>query len=235
MVGRARRVPFLVDIRRFDRYDLAFEVALGPRPLRPFLRRQTESVGVGAGDTPLVGDALRALELRRLLVQIAVPLRDRTSEVGARGRAERHAAHRFHATRERRVDDARFHEGRGEVRRLLRRTTLTVDGRRRDFERQPGEQPCGARDVEGLFANLAHAPADDLTNLEGIDARPRDHGLLGRGEELGWMHGREASVAAPERRSRRLDDDNVLIGECCHAVPHSSKRLDGQFEDWLDG
>src|SRR5205823_1697393 len=75
---------------------------------------------------------------------------------------------------ERHVDDARAHHGGSEVGRLLRRTALTVDGRRRDFERQAGGEPRRARDVERLLADLADASTDDLSDVSRVDARPFD-------------------------------------------------------------
>ena len=69
--------------RRVDRYDLTLEAAFGPRLLGAFLRQQTEAVAVVAGDAPLVGDALGALELRGQLVVLHVRLRGRPAEVAA--------------------------------------------------------------------------------------------------------------------------------------------------------
>ena len=75
VMRRAGRLAVLVDVGRVDRHDLALEAALGPRPLRALLRLEAELVAVGAGDAPLVGDALGAFELRRQLVVLAVRLR----------------------------------------------------------------------------------------------------------------------------------------------------------------
>ena len=107
------------------------------------------------------------------------------------------------------------HRGR-EVRRLLRRAALAVDGRRRDLEREPGAQPRGAGDVERLLADLAHAAADDLADLERVDAGPLDRGPLHEAEQVGGVHGGERAVAAPERRAHGLDDDDVVVAEFGH-------------------
>ena len=177
------------------------------------LRLETELVGVGAGDAPLVGDALRALELRRELVVLAVRGGGRAAEVAAGRRAERDAAHRLDAARQRDVDHARLHERGREVGGLLRRSALRVDGAARDLEREAGAQPRVPRDVERLLADLAHAAADHLADEAGIDAGPLDHGALHGREQIDGVHGRQAAVAAPERRAGGFDDDDVLVGD----------------------
>ena len=74
---------------------------------------QAELVGVGAGDAPLVGDALGALELRRALVAAEVALGDRPADAQLLGdvRADRDPAHRLDAAGDRDVDDARPRRG----------------------------------------------------------------------------------------------------------------------------
>ena len=92
---------------------------------------QPERVGVVAGDAPLVGDALGALELRRHLVAAEVGL----AGSGCRGRApwrvgaDRDPAHRLDAAGDGDVDDAR--RRRATTARLVacwRRPALGVDG-----------------------------------------------------------------------------------------------------------
>ena len=63
----------------------------------------------------------------------------------------------------------------------------------------PADEPRGAGDVERLLADLAHAAADELADLVGIDPRPLDRRDLHPTEEVGGVDGREAAVAAPER------------------------------------
>ena len=88
VVRRARRLAFLVDVGRVDREHLAFEATLGPRPLRALLRLEPERVGVGAGDAPLLGDALGAFELRSSARSA------RGTRVGWAGRSRRAPRHR---------------------------------------------------------------------------------------------------------------------------------------------
>ena len=45
---------------------------------------------------------------------------------------------------------------------------------------------------------------------------PFDRGALHEAEQIGRMHGGQAAVAAPERRSHRLDDDDVVVAELGH-------------------
>jgi hypothetical protein len=144
---------------------------------------------------------------------LEVRLGCRAPELSANRSTERDTAHRLDAARERDVDHARAHHGRGEVRRLLRRTALTVDGRRRDFERQTRRKPRGARDVERLLTDLADASSDDLSDVSRVDAGPFDRRSLYGGEQLGGMHRGEARIAAAERRSHCFDDDDVVVGE----------------------
>ena len=145
VVRRAGGLAVVVDVGRVDRHDLALEAALGPRPLRALLRLEAERVAVGAGDAPLVGDALRALELRRELVVREVRLR-----VG-RPKSPRTAA----PSGTRLIDSTpqpsatsttpRLHQRGREVGGLLRRAALAVDGGARDLERQAGARAtrCG--------------------------------------------------------------------------------------------
>src|SRR5690606_2612618 len=107
-VGRAGRVAVLVEIGGLDGDVLAGVAVFLPRPLRTLLRGEPERVGVLAGDAPLVGDALGALELRGHLVLLEVGLGDRDAEAErlVAGRADRYPAHRLDTVGEREVDDA---------------------------------------------------------------------------------------------------------------------------------
>ena len=87
--------------------------------------------------------------------------------------AHRHAAHQLDTTRDRSVDDARRDHRVREVGGLLRRTTLRVDRRRRDFHRQARGEPRVAGHVHRLHPDLAHAPAHDLADLARIHTRAR--------------------------------------------------------------
>src|SRR5207344_2849477 len=64
VVGGARRLAVLAEVGGVERQHLALEAAFGPRPPGALLRSEAERVAVGAGDAPLVRDALRAFELR---------------------------------------------------------------------------------------------------------------------------------------------------------------------------
>ena len=157
----------------------------GPRP-RPRCARccdcETEPVAVVAGDAPLVGDAFGALELRRQLVVLACT----TSASGGRSRPappRRAAPAHIDSTPQTSATSTTpaFTSVGREVRRLLRRAALRSRRCGRDREREARAEPRGARDVERLLADLAHAAADDLTDERGIDARPFDRGLLHTG------------------------------------------------------
>ena len=174
----------------------------GLRPTRrrgAVLRLLAERVELVAGDAELLGDPLGALELRGVLVVLPVLLVDRLADerVLRDARAHRHRAHHLDAARHGDVDHAGRDQGGRDVRRLLRRAALGVDGRRRRFEREAGLQPRGAGDVGGLHADLPDATADDLADLGGIDAGPIDQPALHLGEQVGRVHRRQPPVAPP--------------------------------------
>src|SRR5262249_30907641 len=85
----ARRLPVLAEDRRVDRDHLARVAPLAPRGLRVALAQQPEAVRLLARDAVLLRDHLRALELARELVVVAVDLRQRAPALAVR--AERHA------------------------------------------------------------------------------------------------------------------------------------------------
>src|SRR5207302_851667 len=103
-----------------------------------------------------------------------------------------------------------------EVRGLLRRSTLRVDGGRRDTDRQARAEPRGAADVERLLTGLTDASRDDLSDRERIDAGAFDRRALHGAEQIGWVHGRETAVAPSEWRADGFDDDNVGVGKRLH-------------------
>ena len=147
------------------------------------------------------------------------------SEVAPYRGPEWHPAHALDPAAQRDVDDAGLHQRGREVGGLLRGAALGVDCRGRDFERHPGGQPRGARDVERLLADLAHAPAHDLADLVRIEAGTVDGGPLYLAEEVGGMDRLEPAVAAAERRADCLDDDD--IGVCERG--HGSSRVLGEL------
>ena len=207
-VGRAGGLAVLVDVGRVDRDDLRVEAALGPRARRPAAATaRPKRVAVVAGDAPLVGDALGALELRGQLVAA----RSTTSgsarpKLGlAHAGADRHAAHRLDAARRRRR--RRRPRATSDAARLVAccdEPHWAVDGGGGDRERQPGGEPGGAGDVERLLADLADAAADDLADLGRVDARALDDRLVDRAEEVGGVDGGEAAVAPPDGACGRL-------------------------------
>ena len=97
--------------------------------------------------------------------------REREAGAGLHGGAKADAAHRLDAAGHHDVGGAAGHKARSEVRGLLARAALRVDGGRRGGDRQARGQPGAAGDVEGLLADLAHAAADDLVDQRGVDAR----------------------------------------------------------------
>jgi hypothetical protein len=70
----------------------------------------------------------------------------------------------------------------------LARTALGVDRCCGDLEWETGGEPGGAGDVERLLADLAHATADDLTNLGWVHAGSVEQCLEWHGKKVGGMH-----------------------------------------------
>jgi hypothetical protein len=209
-MGAACGVAVGVDVGRVDRHPLTVEPTLGPGTRGVLLAAQTEAVGVFAGDSPLVGDALGPFELRGHLVAVEVGLRDRHAEAELLRRvdADRDAAHDLDAAGDGGVDDAGPDEGSGEVGGLLAAAALGVDGGGRRGERQACGQPRSAGDVEALLADLADAAAHDLSDLSRIDAGAIDQRLLHDAEQLGRVHRRQAAVAAADGCAHGVDDDH---------------------------
>ncbi len=207
-------IAVTVDRRGVDRGDLGVEAPLGPGLGPPLLGTQPEGVGGVAGDAPLVGDALGALELRGHLVAAEVGLRDRHAEpelLGGVG-SDRDASHRLHTGRHGHVHRAGGHQTGGQVGGLLARPALGVDRGGGGGQGQAGRQPGGAADVEGLLANLRHTPRHQLSDRGRVDPGALDQGGEGGTQEVGGMHGRKTAVAAADWGSYRVDDDHVRHG-----------------------
>ena len=128
-------------------------------------------VGVGAGDAPLVGDALGAFELRRELVVVAVR---RGASAGRSRRAPPRRAGRGSSTRRRTTSAtsttpaatsaaARLVACCDDPHWLSTVVAATSSG-------SPALSQARPRDVERLLADLAHAAADDLADLQRVDA-----------------------------------------------------------------
>ena len=81
------------------------------------------------------------------------------------------------------VVDAGGDERGAEVDRLLSRSALAVDGRRRRLDRQAGLQPGVAADVEALLTDLLDAAGDHVLDRVGRDAGAVDHLLEGGAEQ----------------------------------------------------
>ena len=83
---------------------------------------------------------------------------------------------------------------------------MGVHRRRGGGLRQAGSQPRRAGDVEALLADLAHAAADDLPDLGGIDVRALDDRRLHDSEQIGRVDPGESAASPADRRADRIDD-----------------------------
>ncbi len=92
---------------------------------------------------------------------------------------------------------------------------------------QPGGEPGGAGDVEGLLADLADAAADDLADLGRVDAGAIDQRLLGDAEQLARVHGGQAAAPAAHGRADGIDDHDVGHGDTLRRLLTGRSREPG--------
>ena len=212
-VGGAGGLALLVDVGGVDGKDLGGVAVLGPGLGGPVLGQLAELVAVGPGDAPLLGDALRTFELGGELVVLPVALVDGLAEgLVPGGGPHRDLAHDLHAAGHGGVDDAGGDEGVGQADGLLGGAALGVDGGGRDLDGQPGGQPGIPGDVHGLHADLGDAAADDLADLERVDASADEQVALDGAQQVDGVHGGQPAVAAPDRRPHGLDDHDIPHG-----------------------
>src|SRR3954454_1209517 len=108
--------------------------------------------------------------------------------------------------------DAGGDERRAEVHGLLSRAALAVDRRRGRLDGQALLEPCVARDVEGLLAELRDTAGDDVFDLGWIDPGAAEDLGVGPAEQLrrvGVLVVALLPVPTPDRRANRLDDDDL--------------------------
>ena len=213
-VGGAGGLALLVDVGGVDRQDLGVEAALGPGPSGQLLGPEAEGVAVVAGDAPPLGDALGPLELRGELVLAEVGLGDGHAQAQLLGRVgpDGDAAHELDPAGHGHVGHARADQAGGQVGGLLRRPALGVDGGGCGLDGQPGGQPGGAGEVEGLLAHLADAAADHLLHGARVDPGPLDHGGLHRAQQVDGVDGGQGAVASPHGGAHGLGDHDLGHG-----------------------
>ena len=197
-------------VGRGERRDLALEPALVDRDPGLLLRGQAERVEVGAGQPAAAGDPVGGLELvghvDRPVVRarVARPRRD----VGA----ERDAGHRLDPAGDADVDGAGGDHVVHQVRGLLARAALGVDGGGAGALGEPGVQPGPADHVVGLLTGLGDAAADHLVDQLRVDPGAAQHLGLGEAQQRRRVHAREPAVPLAERRADGVDDHGVAHG-----------------------
>ena len=189
---------------------LAGEAVLGPRLRGALLGGEAERVGVLAGDAPLVGDALGALELRGHLVLLEVGLRDRDAEAERLVAGAARSAPGSSPRRRRRC--------RRRPRRRRRATTRgwwpagsTRTGCRRWWRRSTAADPAASHAVRAMLKAcsptwLTQPPTTWPTSAGSMPVRS----MIARctcAEQLGRVHGGQAAVALADRRAHGIDDD----------------------------
>ncbi len=100
---------------------------------------------------------------------------------------------------------------RGEVRGLLARSALAVDGGRGHRLGETGGEERGARDVEGLLADLGDAAADHVVDLRGVDVVTLDERAQDVGEEFDGVGAGQGTtrLALTDSGTDDVDDDSV--------------------------
>ena len=177
--------------------DLVVEVAAADRAEGALVAGQRVLLHLLAGQVPLLGDQLRAAELRDLLIAVAVqPL---LGFVGRRGEAElladdhrrrdRDLAHVLHAAGHDHVRGTRHDRLRAKGNGLLAGTALPVDGDAGNLFGIAGGQPREPGDVAGLPADRVDTAGDDVVDGGGVDVDP--------------VEAARASRARPGRRGAR--------------------------------
>ena len=170
------------------------------------LRLEAEVVAVGAGDAPLVGDALGRLELGRR----TRTARSTTSGAGGRGRCctATPSGTRLIDSTPHAIATSTTPAATSAAARLVaccdepHWASTVVPA---TLDREAGGEPRGASDVEGLLAGLGDAAADDLADgARGRCPAAIDRGLQHGGEEVGGVDGRQARRCGGRAGSGRL-------------------------------
>ena len=211
-------------------HDLLDEPSLGPGSERALVRFDRVRFHVVAGDVPLLGDHLRAAELRHLLGAVTrLPSRGPAERVGEavllageHGGADRDRAHVLHAAGDDEIGRSRHHRLRGEMNGLLRRSALPVDRRSRHLVGHPGDEPACARDVAGLRTDGVDAAEDHVVDRRGIDVDTIEQRADGMRAEIGRVDVRERPVALPDRGAHRIDDVGLVHLGHAKGSPHRS-------------
>ena len=192
--------------------DLAGEPALVDGADRALVALQRELFELAAAQPPLLADQLGPAELGDLLGAVpllpALPERQRHALLHrqAHRRTHRHLAHALHAGRHDQVLGARQHPLRGEVHGLLRGSALPVDGHPGHVFRQPGGQPRGPGDVDGLRADLGHAAHDHVLDRRRVSSGACDELAQHMRGQVSRVHCGQAAVALAYRGTYRVND-----------------------------
>ena len=152
-----------------------------------------------AGQVPLLGDQLRAAELRDLLIAVAVqPLlglvcRRGESELltDRHRRRDRDLAHVLHAAGDDHVRGTRHDRLRAKGNRLLTGATLPVHRDAGNLFGVARGQPGQPGDVAGLRADGIDAPGDDVLDRGGVDVDPVQQSTPPEGAQVHGMYARK--------------------------------------------
>ncbi len=208
LVAREERGAFLA--RDLHRDDLLLEAPLVGGTRSAQVRLEREAVVVLSRDVPLLGDELGRDPLRDEAAPLLVAREHLGTErlaAGSERRAHRHPAHALDAGGDHDVvragDDALGREVRG----LLGRAALTVDGRADCRFREPGSEGSVAANVHGLVPHLHNAAHDHVLDQFRVEARALDQSVQRERGEVDGMDVLERAVPPPLGGADGVDDD----------------------------
>ena len=205
-----------------DGSDLRVEQSVFRRARCTLLRFSRDLVQHRARQIPPVRDHLGTdplIHQVRIAAHHARP--ERTVPTG-HVRKHRHPRHRLDTAGDHHVHLAGHHSGGREVDRLLAGTTLTVDAHPGDRLGQPGGQRGVARDVGALFADLTHAPPDDVVHVLRFDSHPRNQRVDDVRRQIHGVDTRQGTLlgfADTHGRSYRFDDHRII-----HVIHRTPRR-----------
>ena len=130
----------------------------------------------------------------------------------ANRRSHRHSGHHLDTCCHHDVVRAGDHTLRREVRGLLTRAALPVDGRARNVFGPARREHRVAGDVGRLLADLHHTSHDDVVDHRRVEARALDEGVQRLGREVDGMPVLQLPVPPAERCPDRIHDHCVRHG-----------------------
>ena len=174
------------------------------------MRFEREAIVVLSRDVPLLGDELGRDPLGHETATLLVAREHLGSErlaAGSERRAHRHPGHALDAGGDHHVVRAGDHALGREVRGLLGRAALTVDGRADRRLGEPGGEGGVAAHVDCLVPHLHDAAHDHVLDQSRVEARALDQSIQRERGEVDGMDVLERAVPPPLGGADGVHDD----------------------------